>query len=337
MPSISETEVTLPKAYRHKKRKEWGLALIAWEQDGKRGYYFEECGMRILAEGFYGLMREVEAPEEDVARLYARLEPILERDKRSHRSADKAETAAELSFEDQVGLLLADYPEGFGGSKWQNKHRGQTAGKRLKRHRDAAIAMAQKKLAKQALRAYLDEADFVAVWRDVLDVLQATDLVAKAKLNALKLREGSEVRGLAQATFNLLYKDQAVEERFGTFIAECRRTLSKAVPWELPTALLALVDPAQFVCVSPTSFRQQAKWVLPSLSLSNQPSGKAYLGILELARAVSDRLAAAGQKPKDLFDVYDFIRATTSPSAKKRASALAKAKSSSTPSEKAAA
>ena len=46
---MAETEDEL---YRHVKRPEWGVAMIAWERNGTRAYQFEDGKLRKFPEAF---------------------------------------------------------------------------------------------------------------------------------------------------------------------------------------------------------------------------------------------------------------------------------------------
>ncbi|MEL6182380.1 MAG: hypothetical protein AAFS10_25715, partial [Myxococcota bacterium] len=55
--------------YVHTKRPNWGRAILAWEQGGKRGYQFEDGRLRVFKKDFYGLFDTVELPEDDDSAL----------------------------------------------------------------------------------------------------------------------------------------------------------------------------------------------------------------------------------------------------------------------------
>jgi hypothetical protein len=69
--------------------------------------------------------------------------------------------------------------------------------------------------------------------------------------------------------------------------------------------------------VQPTSFREQARWLAPRLARDRIPSAAAYRQYLEMTRLLAKQLGEAGAPPFDLLDVVDFIRLTTSPTARK--------------------
>jgi len=51
-----------PSLFAHKNRKDWGVGVLAWEADGKRGYLFDNGEERTMASGFFELMRRIEHP-----------------------------------------------------------------------------------------------------------------------------------------------------------------------------------------------------------------------------------------------------------------------------------
>jgi hypothetical protein len=70
------------------------------------------------------------------------------------------------------------------------------------------------------------------------------------------------------------------------------------------------------VCVRPTSFREQAKWMSPRLAIPKVPTGTSYMRALSMAKLVQSRLSELAETPRDLMDAYDFMRVTTRPAAK---------------------
>ena len=61
-PETSGEETTF---YRHRMRPKWGLAILAWDTGDKRGFQFEDGQVRIIKDGFYDLMIEVEPQDLD--------------------------------------------------------------------------------------------------------------------------------------------------------------------------------------------------------------------------------------------------------------------------------
>ena len=64
-PDPTPTTDYLP-VFEHIKRRDWGLGILAWEKQSTRGYLFENGQLRVMAEEFYSLMREVDRPHDEV-------------------------------------------------------------------------------------------------------------------------------------------------------------------------------------------------------------------------------------------------------------------------------
>lgn len=294
-----------PTLYRHTKKKEWGLALLAWEQDGKRGYRFEDGEVRVFKEGYYDLLEEVDAPADQSSPLLAELD-------RQQRRADKAAgNEPAITFEEQLGVFLEQFPEGFGSKEWLEKHRGQ-GGRRLKRHRDSAIAQAQKDLSAEAIDAALASGDLASVQKAALDVVENTDLVTKSQLDPLKRATPTE--DFIRTLRNLLYGENEIGVRFDAFCRELATNSGRPPSWPLVTAVPSLVQPKDFICIRPSVFKTQADASSVTVRGTKTPSSRSYGGFLEMAADLRDQLTAAGHPPRDYLDLYDFIWVTLRPS-----------------------
>lgn len=299
-----------PTLYRHVKKHEWGLALLAWERDGKRAFRFEDGEVRVFKEGYYGLLEEVDRPADRTTEIVAKID-------REHgvsgRRRNKEKEPEPVTFEEQLEVFLSEFPGGFASSAWVEQHRGGGAGRRLKRHRDAAIDDARRQLSADALRELIDAGQYDAVRQRALDVLGAVDLVTRAQLKPLEAENGSE--RTARAIFDLLHGQADIEERLDKFCHAVAQSSRKLPSWPLTTALLALVEPTEHLCIRPSVFSEQAKSMAPSLQLPKQPRGSIYTRFVEVAKTIVEKLREAGQEPRDLLDVYDFVWVTLRPAA----------------------
>jgi hypothetical protein len=138
--------------------------------------------------------------------------------------------------------------------------------------------------------------------------------------------DGDRRRTLAVAVADLLHGPASFGARLDHFVTAFERAFGRAPGWQLATALPALVHPKEHICVRPTTFREQAKWMSPRLAIPKAPSGASYLRCLSMAKLVSNKLAADAESPRDLMDVYDFMRLTTRPAAKQLLGKLKRAK-----------
>jgi hypothetical protein len=283
--------------YRHRKRSEWGVGIFLWERDDKRAFRFADGEVRLFKQGFYDLMVPTVAPADGSAdRLRVEL-------------AANTNLEIQCTVGDQLMLLLGEFPKGFAGPRWLDKHRGR--GRRLKRHRDASIHQARELLAPGRI-AKLDDA---GAYRDVLDslieVLSHTDLVPGAHLAALRATKptaalAGAIRGIAEdpEKNRLTGLQQALINAGGP-----------ATSWAVITAPAALLAPREHLCVRPSLLAQQGKIALGQFSAPKHPSAANYARYLELARRVEQELGELGYPPLDLLDLYDFMALTLRPGA----------------------
>lgn len=313
----------LPDFYRHTRRPEWGLAVLAWERDGKRAFLFEGGMLKVLAEPFFGLMQLTTEPVEDGEFIVQRLAKHLQANEgpRSVRSA----LPPSVSLEDQLGLLRGEFAGGFAGTEWQDKVRGLGQQRRLKRHRNAAIEHARQALSQAKLESFTQNQQFAEAWVAVADVLNETDLAPPKQVEALRARASKATSQSVEVLTALLYGEEAFSDCFDAFTKELRRLLGSAPSWELATAVMALVHPEVHVCVRKASFQKQAEMRGMPVPNAQRPNPDAYVAFLEVAKATSKALEAAGAKPEDFLDVHDFLKLTTTPSALRRIQAVQRA------------
>ncbi len=295
----------------HSLRKEWGVGILAWEDGGKRGYLFEDGEERTMASAFYQLMRIVEQPTAEQVAASERLRRKLAAREQAHSSA--TETGPRVL--DQLMRLHKTYAAGLLDPKWVADIRGEGAEQRLPGHRAAMILEAQEQLSRAALDALLSSHSFGQLWQQVTTTLSHTDLVPASQLMKPRYADNEQQRSLAVAVRELLYGAAAYEQRFDRYVTVLA-ALGEPPRWEMATALSALVHPAQHVCVHPAAFRLQLKATGSRGTAPARPSASGYTRMLAVARFVSAKLTEQGQAPRDLLDVYDFIRITLIPAPK---------------------
>jgi hypothetical protein len=306
----------LPSLFTHSMRKEWGVGVLAWEADGKRGYLFEDGEERTLASGFHQLMHRVERLDRDQQAAYARLRGVLA--KRAVEAKAAGNMTGGPSFADQLARLHETFPAGVLDPKWASDVRGEGAETKSSRRREAMIRDAQERLSVATLDALISSQKFGPLWDLVISVLSQTDLVPVAQLKALKVAEAEQKRALAAAVRDLLYGAHPYEQRFDRYVSALSTAFGKPPRWEMATALSALVHPTQHVCVEPTAFRKQLKACNSRAPVASQPSSAGYTRFLNVARLVANKLAEQGEVPRDLLDVFDFISITLKPASKAR-------------------
>ncbi|MGM0576428.1 MAG: hypothetical protein ACQEXJ_11925 [Myxococcota bacterium] len=308
--------------YRHRKRKDWGLAILAWEGRNRRRYQFEDGRLRTFAEGFYNLLEKVEDPPEESAEVLARLQRQLgvsraRRDMLQEAGLDRSKV---MTFDDQVTVFKLEYPEGFQDETWAREVRGEGEGRRLKRHRDAAIEQTRQDLSEEELERLMGEGEHEEIRDRVRDVLKRTDLTRpSADLKPLEGMSEEDLASFSEALRDVLYNhDEDYAARFDRYVETLMPADGDGPTWQLATAVQSLVHPDEHICVRPSSFRRQAKWFKPKSRYGSRPSGKLYTVYQEMAHDVTRALQRAGLVPRDLVDIYDFVRVTMRPKAKTR-------------------
>jgi len=302
-----------PSLFAHKNRKDWGVGVLAWEANGKRGYLFDNGEERTMASGFFELMRRVEHPSAEENAACGRLQRILAARANAHASARLGAT-----FADHVEKFRETYPDGLQDAKWLIEVRGEGAGRRAPRHRDAMVREAKEQLSSAALDALISSQKHEQVWNLVTSVLGRSDLVPAAQMRKPKSVTGEQHRGLAVAARDLLYGKTPYEQRFEHYLGALAGFFGEPARWEIATALSALVHPKEHVCVHPAIFRQHLKATGSRGTIAARPSNAAYARLLTIARFVSSQLVGQGEAPRDLLDVHDFIRIALKPPASTR-------------------
>jgi hypothetical protein len=312
-----------PSLFAHKNRKDWGVGVLAWEADGKRGYLFANGEERTMAGDFFELMRRVEQPNAEEQAAYARMQRILAARAKADDSARRGAT-----FADHVERFRETYADGLQDAKWIVEIRGEGAERRSPRHRDAVLEEAKEQLSSAALDAMLGSLKHEQLWDLVTSILGRTDLVPAAQLKKPKSVTPEQQRGLAIAARELLYAKTPYEQRFDRYLGALAAFYGEPARWEIATALSAIVHPGEHVCVQPAVFRQQLKATGSSGTVAAKPSNAAYGKLLAIARFVGTQLNNQSEAPRDLLDVLDFIRIALKPPAKVRVAKAAAGRSS---------
>ena len=302
----------VPALFAHKTRTDWGIGVLAWEADGKRGYLFENGQERTMASGFFELMQRVEKPSAEQSASLSRLQRILAG---RAKATDSAQRGA--SFADHVERFRETYADGLQDAKWLADVRGES-GDDSPRHREAVLAAAKEKLSCHALDELISAHKYDQLWSLATSVLARSDLVPTAQRKP-KAATAEQQRTLAIAARELLYGKAPYEKRFDAFVAALTGFYREPARWEIATALSAIVHPSAHVCVQPAVFRQQLKANGSTGTVPSRPSSAAYNKLLTNARFVGTQLTDQGETPRDLLDVLDFMRIALKPSAKARA------------------
>jgi hypothetical protein len=308
--SLATNDTKFPTLFAHRLRKEWGVGVLAGEKDGKRRYLFENGEERTLANGFDQLMERVERPTADQQVAFARLQGVLAGRAKTGENAGKP---AGWSLAKQLAKFRETYSAGFSDPSWLDEVRGGAQGRRA-----AAIRDAQERLGPKALDALLSSQRGAEVWREARAIMSSSGLVPASQL-ALKEPSGEHLRELASAIRELLHGAGPYDKRFDRLVQSFTTAFGTAPPWEIATALSALFQPLDHVCVEPTMFKKQVKECSRQRSVTTRAASSGYATFLSVARLVANKLAEQGEVPRDLMDVRDFIIFTLKPTPKARA------------------
>jgi len=299
------------RLFRHVKCEDWGLAILAWDHGTKRGYQFEDGKLRVFKEGFYHLLEPVDAEADRTELILARLSRSLGRQQAASRVREDRQL---ITFDQQLAVFAKFYPEGLVSEAWIAKMRGSSDKKGLKRHREPAIRSAKERFAPERFEKALGAELFDGVHGAAIEMLEVSTLVRPNQLSALRDLPQSRHEIFSRSLAALLHGEGPYPRRFEDFI----RTMGDP-GWSLATAFPALVHPTEHVCVNPAPFKEQALWMAPHMKHPKSPEAGAYGRYLNMARGVFAKLEEAGQAPRDLLDVHDFIYETLRPAARKLA------------------
>lgn len=306
--SASETE---PDLFRHKKRPEWGVAILAYEREHHRAYQFEDGRLRKLKDGYYSLMEPAVDVRGSPTALVEGLRTAIRT--QGDEPAPPSQKAV-APFSAQVELFQRMYPGGFSDPAWIDDHR-RGAGRPLKRHRDPVVAEAQEALGQGPLDLLIEGDRPGDIAEIVVEIFSRTTLVPLKYVKQLRQADEDQRRALGAVIPPLLHGDGSFRLRFKRYLAVLRDILGTRPPWRLATALPALMFPAEHVCVRRSSFLRQAGSIAPRARYTEMARVQSYENFRRVAEAVAKRLRDAGHEPKDLLDVHDFIWATLRKSA----------------------
>lgn len=303
--------------FSHRVRPDWGLALMAWERDGKRGYQFEDGKLRVFKNGYYHYLQLVDRPRDETDRVIASLTTKLGRRKAARRIGGAGSVSISPAM--QVALFRDLYPKGFQGTKWSREKRGIDAKRALKRHRAPVLAEARELLSIERLDAWLREGRATEAVAALAGLLESTNLVTKREVTAFGRAAGPVAERLIRRLRELLDGEDPLELRFERYLSALGRAIRKTPSWKLATALPALARPREHFCVKSSVIPYQAAWMAPSLEVTKQPSGRIYRRLCEMAQNLAAKLETEHQlAARDLLDVHDFIWVTLRPKAREQ-------------------
>lgn len=289
--------------YRHQKRPQWGVAILAWEKETRRAYQFEDGRLRRIKKGYYKLMQ----PAEDVERSRDAIVSSLQNALKANRGKATPKVQDQVApFSDQVDLFKTLYPGGFQDEQWIEDHR-TTSGRALKRHREPVVNDAHDLLSKERCEELIEGGRHDDLVESALDILAATSLVAISHVKTLRRISDEEKVQFAERIQDLLHGDRDFEERFEEYLDFLTEVFAGRPSWRLATALPAIMYPDHHVCVRRSAFTRQAGAISPMARYSKRASVRSYKNFRRVAQVVKKRLEKKGHKPRDFLDIYDFI------------------------------
>jgi len=291
----------------HKARPEWGPAVLVWRREDKSGFQFEDGQIRAFKDDWLHMLVPIAGTLDPTSQLAILLRRRAELAEEEARGGSKRATKPALPFEEQVRRFRVDHPDGFQSAAWSKDIRGEGETRRLKRFRDPALREVKEILSAKSLGGLVDKEQHEDAWKLAVKAMRGTDLVAPSQLRSVKDLAPEAMPAYTTALFALLHGDGPLEPRFDAHVAAVGR---QNCSWQLATALLALVHPKEQVCVRPSNFGIQARLLAPHLRISSVPNGRSYAGWLAMSKNVQQKLVDSNTKPRDLMDVYDFIRLT---------------------------
>lgn len=301
MAKGAETTVTI---YAHRKRREeWGLAILASEEEDRRVYQFEDGTQRTFKKGYWELLEPVTLPEDEAPLIVRHLRTIL---KQAINEEGTEPQTADLGFAAVHKAFLSSYPTGLSGDEYAKKVRGVDAPRRFKRHRDAAIEDAQTRFAEETIRAQIEAGEHDKVRDAVVEVLGATDLVTKKTLEPLQKLSDEALPKFTESFAELLYGGSLFEAHFERLVQVLESTGS-SVRWSLVTAPTALYRPNDHVYVKASTFKHFVQRFGPPTGWNNRPTGWLYGRIQTMAQELADELRKVEDPPRDMLDVSFLV------------------------------
>lgn len=293
--------------YRHVKRPQWGVAILAWEKEETRGYQFEDGRLRKIKKGYYDLLQTVDDIERSKDAIVQNLENAVAAN-RGQASPKRQEKVA--PFEEQIELFTEMYPKGFNDPQWIADHRRDPDGRALKRHREPVVEDTKEALSAERCATLLEEEKYDELVETTLDILAGTSLVPISHVKTLRQIDEEERKHLAEAVNHLLHGEPHFDVRFGEWLEVLTKLFGGRPSWRTATALPALAFPKEQVNVRRSAFIRQAGSIAPTARYSKKAKVRSYKNYRRMAVAVRKRLEQAGHEPRDLLDVHDFIWAT---------------------------
>lgn len=320
---MAETTPSVPpRIFEHTSRKDWGRSVLVSEIPDKRTFLFEDGSERSFRPDYWHKMEIVEVQATEAARIDRLARRNQAPSASSARKSKLPPKKPEISFEQQVAYFMRLYPVGFEDEGYIKSERGEPGGKGAEKLRDAALERAEELLSQRNLQDLVDKGSYDEIHGMAYELLTCTKgTTQKAEAVHFKNMPESAREGFARGLLELLYDDRPYAARFDSFVAAL--DIEGGATWPVATLLPALIYPADHVFVKPTFFKKQALILGIDPKYDMAPNAMTYEQLLATARKAMTLLQEAGQRPRDLWDVHNFVCKTLGPKAIKEASSKA--------------
>jgi hypothetical protein len=291
------------RLYRHRRRPQWGAALIVRQDPRRITYQFQDGQQRTFRREFAAMFERIEEPAEG-------LESSIRA--RNNETIRRAKTPPVMSFSAQLRVFRTLYPGGFSDERYRQTWRVQE-GRCLKQHLDPSLTRAEELLGEARMMALREAGDHTQIVEDLIAVLAGSSLIRPSReLTPLRALDADAHPALAASIHTLLHGDAPMQARVQQWIIALEQ-LGLPLTWSLVTVPGALLQPAEAVLVQERPLTDQSRIVGKGGPPSRLPSPSGYLRAEETTLATQERLKAAGLEPGDLLDVYVFIWETLRP------------------------
>jgi|SRR5476649_59114 hypothetical protein len=304
--------MTTAGAYKNEMMPEWGLGLVVEDQPGNWVLVFEHAGRKKFIKEKAKTLVTVNLPPEALEQLKAKLHG--RHAARTGKPKSKKPTknvATFIIFDDQLKSFERIFPGGFEADSFVNGERGAPGATGKLGYKTAGISLAQAELSPERFESATPAEMFDAAKR----VLGSTNMVFPIEgvipFNSL----AEEDRPSAMAGLKLLlHGDGDYAARLEQFAASMhlkdKAGKAKKVTWPLATVFGALYYPTEQICVKPTAYAAEGATLTLPVEKSQPVAAAGYRQFYKIAKATQEKLLAAGQKPRDMVDVYSFIYRT---------------------------
>jgi len=312
---MSETNPSVsPRVFEHSSRKDWGRSVLLLEAPDKRTYLFEDGAERSFRPDYWHKMEPVDVQANEAVRI----DRLARRNQTpapgSTRKSKAPPKKPDITFEQQVAYFMTLYPVGFEDEAYIKTERGEAGAKGAEKLREAALERAEDLLSQRNLDELLGNASYDEIHQMIYEFLTSTkSTIQKAEATRFKNMPEESRETTAMALRDLLYGERTYPIRFDSFVASL--DVEDGATWPLATLLSALVYRADHIFVKPTFLKKQALILDIDPKYDTSPNSTTYEQFAETARKTMELLQAAGQRPRDLWDVHVFICKTLSPKA----------------------